>query len=281
MFRRVAKLSWSAVLPIYAWLRNKHHWDEPNDIFIAKRSEQAETLVFILGDSQAEFLSRAEIPGAESICIHLGPVTALGVGFLSSPKDLLCEHVSLIKNYACVKKPRNIVVLVSLGTIDVKTFAYIALQSGLLKSDDDLSAAAQKAARRILNYLDSELQGKAEALKVGFYEVMYPNNMPFAEPDRKTAITYLRERFEVNPVLGDLPKRQAWTALFNCAISAACSEADAVFAEVCQHIDTVTNTKTLDRAVSFDGIHLSNTEVLRRIALGLGAELSPAFSEDS
>ena len=255
---------------------NLNVWDEKSDIYNLGHVARNAPTVFFVGDSQAEFLSRGTQIHTRHICAHIGPVTLMKCGLFGDPEDVLGEKISEILKFVNRENVKDSHIVISLGTIDVKTFIYLLKASGTLKDDDALRQRYRTIVKKVASYLTNIVRNNDNVKSCGLIEIMPPNILPYSTPSKREAFAYLRSKFDVNPVMGTLENRLRWTRILNEEYQAA-AEASAgllKFISVTESIRLVSNTDVLDHTLSYDGIHLSNKQVLT----SFGAKINEYFS---
>ena len=127
-------------------------------------------------------------------------------GLFGEPEDVLGEKVGEILQF--IKRERgNAHIVISLGTIDVKTFIYLLKASGTIKDDDDLRQRYRTIIEKVSTYLAAIIRNNHNVKSCGLIEIMPPNILPYSTPNKKDAFKYLRSQFDVNPVMGSLEDR--------------------------------------------------------------------------
>ena len=117
---------------------------------------------------------------------------------------------------------------------------------------------------KVSKYLLGVIRNNHNVKSCGLIEIMPPNILPYSTPNKKDAFKYLRSQFDVNPVMGTLEDRLRWTKILNEEYEAAAKASDGhlKFISITDSIRLVSNTNVLDHTLSYDGIHLSNKQVL-------------------
>ena len=165
-----------------------------------------------LGDSHVEYFSRNLFFKKKqifSIAKWLGPITILGI----LKMDNLQKLISQIKRYSSTQN----IVLISIGSIDIRTSVYELFLRKSLKSNQELKKLFEQTLEHLFINIKKSINNNHG---IGFYEIFCDSEKSFS-PNTIKKITYYRENFTY-PIFGPLKKRKYWCKIVNKIIYSKC-----------------------------------------------------------
>jgi hypothetical protein len=237
-------------------------WSPESDLYIRIPDFQRSTSsVLLVGDSQVEFYSR-HFSNAVSLLscygVHVGAKTITASYLFQSGQAIAQRSLDLTRKLP-IGNYRNVVL--TLGTLDVRTFFYAALKTGVVKNEEDLFGKFSKAVAYLAKEFRRVYKDAGYEINLGFFEIMFSSGLAFTTPEKKESLAaFKREDF---PILGTPEDRIRWTERANKILEEYCHDQGLSFFKLNEFFTAQSRESRLLQADdSFDGIHLSNPAAL-------------------
>jgi hypothetical protein len=237
-------------------------WSPESDLYIRIPDFQpSASHVLLVGDSQVEFYSRHFSNALSPLScygVHVGAKTITASYLFQSGQAIAQRSLDLTRRLP-IGNYRNVVL--TLGTLDVRTFFYAALKTGIVKNEEDLFAKFSNAVAYLAKEFERVYKNAGCEINLGIFEVMFSSGLAFSTPEKKESLAaFKREDF---PILGTPEDRIRWTEQVNKILEEYCQHQGLHFFKLNEFFTTHSRQSRLLQAEdSFDGIHLSNPTAL-------------------
>ena len=226
-------------------------------------SELKNNKLMFLGDSHVEFFSRSKTFLEDEFfsncfAIWLGPKTTLGIYYETNKKKIFNDILYLLKSNIR-KDDKNLTIIWSSGTIDVRFFIFELFKRKIINSNKDMKELFEKGFDCII--LDFLIPLKL-SLNKSFPNVIVNIALSFCSntlekgenPQTKKEIDFFKKNMDF-PTFGSIYERQKWVEKINHIIAKKC-KANNIFCY--EHM--LNNKISISSKFTYDNIHLTDPE---------------------
>jgi hypothetical protein len=237
-------------------------WSQESDLYIRIPNFQRSTSsVLLVGDSQVEFYSRNfsnDVSPLSCYGVHVGAKTITS-SYLFQSGQVIAERALNLTRRLPIGIHHNVVL--TLGTLDVRTFFYAALKTGVVKDEEDLFGKFSKAVAYLAKEFERVYKNAGYEINLGFFEIMFSSGLPYTTPEKKESLAAFKN--EGFPILGTPEDRIRWTERANKILQEYCHDQGRNFFKLNEFFTAQSQkSRLLQGEDSFDGIHLSNPATL-------------------
>ena len=212
--------------------------------------------IYFVGDSHVEMYSRSNILNYFHIqpkALWLGPCTVLGTFFTQNHTKYLN---TINKYFGLENNDKNINLVLSIGSIDVRTLFYQLLVAKTVENEDRIFTEFEKA----LDYFIKDIVLKVKNIKKIHIIKIYNSSMVGYEPISINEINKLKEKNEF-VTFGSITKRYSWTNKINSILEDKCNQYSFNFINVDIGSDELSLKKYSD-----DDIHINDMKIINQIS---------------
>jgi len=225
-------------------------------------SSKKNVLVVYIGDSLIEYLSRIRLNSntfSSCLAIWLGPKTRLGLN-LDSDLNFFLENTSrLISNYSIKHSFDDIILVLSIGTIDIRCSIYELELRKLFNKPEELQKLYQETSSNLVQKLIEPLRIKLQTKHVVILSEL-DSTLVGEKPENIQQLKVLRET-NIYPTLGDMEYRKSWRYRFNKISRTVAKENGYKYLD----INTYISDSTDPARIQFDGVHISDPSTVFKI----------------
>ena len=245
-----------------------NHPDEsPDDRFneanLLVRELNKNTFLLYVGDSIIEHLSRVSSNKdkkiSNTLAYWLGPKTRLGfINQLEFNNTINSIERNLAKLFNLINKPKEIYLIWSSGSIDIRCSFYELITSGAIKNDDELLNIYERNTEHLIVNFLLPLSLKINAKNV----IMLSELQSILKATTPSTIKEIKEIRKINnyPTLGTFSQREDWRNAANEITRLLCKKYSLGYVDINSFIQN--KDSNLEQ---FDGVHFSNPETIKKI----------------
>lgn len=225
-------------------------------IYTNKNYKKNENLLVYFGDSHVEYYSRYFALKGELIftkAYWIGAQTMLGI-MLKKNHEMILKNLKKILDIKNDKK----YILISLGSIDIRTSFYELKLRKLIRNDKEIYDLFEKSFIFLLDSINQVIKNYNKKIYIGFFEIMNSSEKGLL-PNTVLQLNKIKKE-NLYPVFGSLLQRNAWTVKINKILKEQCYKKDIKYLETNKYIERAINLKN-----SADKIHITQKKSILKI----------------
>jgi len=244
-------------------IKKEYTLDESVDNEFLKSSKilhsENETLLIYIGDSLIEYLSRVKINGNDyknSLAFWLGPRTRMGLTLESEMSELTDSITKSVLDYRKKRHFEDLIIIWSSGSIDVRCSIYELKLRKLFSTSEELIQIYKDSTLNLIQNIIKPLSTKLSTKNIVFISEL-DSIIKGEEPNSISDLKKIK-RLNEYPTLGSPEERFQWRNSLNIITSELAFKNNYKFLDINPYIYKDSHPNK----VQFDGIHISNPDVI-------------------
>jgi hypothetical protein len=221
--------------------------------------------IIFCGDSHVEFLSRINFVGylgkkISPISVWLGPRTLTGVASDIKIQNWLYEIICRVQNF---KEEKNIYIIFSIGSIDIRTSIGYLLKNKIISSENEFFDFFERSYIAFYEIMLEKLKEKRK-IKIAFLSIppVSPlNGVDIKKSAKKNNLEY-QNNFKFK-IFGSPKERGLWAKALNQRLEKLSNQKGWNFINNYKAYENIEfkNNYIINKKSSFDNIHLSDAKL--------------------